>query len=277
MTITRNFRGTSYRLAGDPEQNPVVVLIHGVGLNQSMWRAAVDLLARDFGVLVYDFLGHGDSHNPAGERRIRDYVEQLEQLMEHLGIDRFALAGFSMGGLIAQAFASLYPQRLTHLGLLHSVYQRTEAQCLNVRERYRATRDHGPTANLESAIERWFSAEYRDGHADVIDEIRAIFAAHSDDGYLKAYRLFAHAETEMHHYPLTGITCPALVITGSDDVGSTPAMSDSLCRALPNSRLIINHGHRHLAPLEHAGVVTGQLKSFLAATDLAATDLAATK
>ena len=104
--------------------------------------------------------------------------------------------------MIAQAFASLYPQRLTHLGLLHSVYQRTEAQCLNVRERYRATRDHGPTANLESALERWFSAEYRDGHADVIDEIRAIFAAHSDDGYLKAYRLFAHAEAEMHHYPI---------------------------------------------------------------------------
>ena len=77
----------------------MVVLIHGVGLNQSMWRAAVELLARDFGVLVYDFLGHGDSHNPAGERRIRDYVDQLEQLMEHLGVDRFALAGFSMGGV----------------------------------------------------------------------------------------------------------------------------------------------------------------------------------
>ena len=267
MTIHRNFRGTSYQLTGDPAQKPLVVLVHGVGLNHTMWRIPVELLAPDFAVLTYDFLGHGDSHNPAGARKIRDYVEQLQHLTEHLGAERFALAGFSMGALIAQAFASLQPRRLTHLGLLHSVYQRTEARCRGVRERYRATRDRGPMAVVEAAIERWFSADYRRKHAEAVNEIRAIFAKHTDDGYLKAYRLFAYAEAEMSEYPLTGVTCPTLVVTGADDVGSTPAMSRALSRDLPNSRLIINPGHRHMAPVEHAAVITGQLLSLLTAAD----------
>ncbi len=267
----RNFRGTHYQLSGDPQQKPLVVLVHGVGLDHTMWRVPVELLAADFAVLTYDFLGHGRSHNPGGERKIADYVDQLQDLTEHLGIGRFALAGFSMGALIAHAFASLLPRRLTHLGLLHSVYQRTEAQCRGVRERYRTTRDHGPTAVVEAAIERWFSAAWRRDHADAVNQIRAIFARHGnnadDGGYLKAYRLFAYAEAEMGQYPLAGVTCPALVITGAADAGSTPAMSRALSRDLPNSRLIINPEHRHLAPVEHAAVITGQLRSLLTASD----------
>ena len=122
-------------------------------------------------------------------------------------------------------------------------------------------------AVVEAAIERWFSADYRRKHAEAVNEIRAIFAKHTDDGYLKAYRLFAYAETEMGEYPLTGVTCPALVVTGAADVGSTPAMSRALSRDLPNSRLIINSGHRHMAPVEHAAIITGQLLSLLTATD----------
>ena len=267
MTTRQHYAGTCYQLTGDPAQKPLVVLVHGVGLNQGMWRASVELLAPDFAVLTYDFLGHGDSHNPAGQRTIRDYAEQLQALTAHLGVARFALAGFSMGALIAQAFAVLQPRRLTHLGLLHSVYQRTEAQCQGVRERYRATRERGPMAVVEAAIERWFSTAWRRDHPEMVDEIRGIFAAHTDDGYLKAYHLFAFAEAQMGSYPLAGVTCPALVITGAEDTGSTPAMARALCRDLPNARLIINPQHRHLAPLEHAAVITDQLLWLLTATD----------
>ena len=273
MTIQRNFRGTSYHLTGDPGQKPLLVLVHGVGLNHTMWRVPVELLTPDFALLTYDFLGHGDSHNPAGARKIRDYVDQLTDLVDHLGVEHFALVGFSLGALIAQAFASLQyrspshsPPRLTHLGLLHSTYQRTEAQCRGVRERYRMTRDHGPMSVVEAAIERWFSPAYRRDQAAAVDEIRAIFAAHTGDGYLKAYRLIAYAEADLEQYPLKRVTCPTLVITGADDVGSTPAMSQALCRDLPNSQLIINPEHRHMAPVEHATVITEQLRSLLTAT-----------
>ena len=135
MVSAHTHNGTAYKLYGHPNLSPTVVLVHGVGLEQSMWETAVKMLAGEFSVLTYDFLGHGQSHNPPGKRTVRDYVDQLTDLLNHLEIERFALVGFSMGALISQAFASLCPSRLTHLALLHSVYQRTEDQCQGVRAR----------------------------------------------------------------------------------------------------------------------------------------------
>jgi pimeloyl-ACP methyl ester carboxylesterase len=123
-------------------------------------------------------------------------------------------------------------------------------------------------ATVELALERWFSDEFRAGHPEILKQIRAEFARHTDDGYLKAYYLFAHAESEMRQYPVSDVSCPALVITGSEDVGSTPAMSSALSGDFPDSRLIINPGYRHMAPVEHAAGIAGQLNSFLTTPDL---------
>ena len=254
--------GTCYQLVGD-ESKPVIVMIHGVGLNQNMWLSWKEVLLPFYRVLTFDFLGHGGSYNPSGERRVRDYIDQLVTLLDYLKIDQVALVGFSMGALISQGMAALYPHRLTHLALLHSVYQRTEAQCEGVRKRYQITKEQGPMATVELAIERWFSKEYIEQAADQMDEIRAIFARHVDDGYLKAYGVFANAEPEMRCYLVDKFNQPALVATGEQDVGSTPQMSEALARDLPNARLIINAGHRHGAPYEFAQMMAGQLLDFL--------------
>ena len=255
--------GTCFRLIDGTNDKPLLVLIHGVGLNQDMWLPWIDILRQDCRILTYDFWGHGESDNPPGDRKIADFASQLQTLMRHLGVRRFALAGYSMGALISQAFAFRHETVLSHLILLHSVYQRTEAQCAGVRERYRMTREQGPMATVELAIERWFSASYRQYNPDKMEQIRTIFRGHTDDGYLKAYRLFAFAENEMQHYPVHHVPCPALVVTGSDDTGSLPRMSMALGRDLPAAQVIINQGHRHGAPYEFASTMAQQLKAFL--------------
>jgi len=264
MTGPRFYEGTCYRLTGNSGKDPVLVFIHGVGLNQDMWQPWVEALGENFCILTFDLYGHGQSANPAGERTVRDFVDQLNRLLDHLGVEQFALAGFSLGGIISQAYASLFCRRLTHLVLLHSVYQRTEAQCSAVRHRYLVTRDQGPMSTVELAIERWYTAPYRESHGNEMDALRAIFSRHTTgDGYLKAYYLFGHAEPEMQQYPLDHVTCPALVITGGDDVGSTAAMSEALTADLANAELIINPGHRHMAPAEFSGIMSRQVLDFL--------------
>ena len=263
MEATETHGGTCYRLAGDLAANPVLVLVHGVGLDQDMWLPWVPVLGPKFRILTYDLYGHGGSHNPEGPRTVRDFVDQLDDLLDHLGIVEIALAGFSLGAVISQAYASRFAERLTHLVLLHSVYQRTEAQCQAVRERYAITRDQGPMATVEMAIKRWYTESYRLDNPDEMDRLRAVFARHTGDGYLKAYDLFGHAEAEMQHYPVDGVTCPALVVTGSDDTGSTPAMSRKLARDMANSKLVINPLHRHMGPAEFAPVIARQVLSFL--------------
>ena len=261
--IIHKYSGTSYRLTQAKTNKPVIVIIHGVGLNQDMWLAWLPVLNERFRVLTLDLHGHGGSDNPPGCRSVRDFIDQLNELLEHLKINRFALAGFSLGAIISQGYASLFSDRLTHLVLLHSVYQRSEAQCSGVRERYEITRLQGPMATLELAIERWFTEAYRATHVEEMKALRDVFSRHTDDGYLKAYYLFGHAESEMAGYPVDQVTCPALVISGTGDVGSTPAMSAALARDLPNSELIINPLHRHMGPAEFADEMSRQVLSFL--------------
>ena len=257
------FNGTCYRITSAESDKPVIVFVHGVGLNQDMWLPWLATLAGEYRVLTLDLYGHGGSCNPDGERTVRDFVDQINKLLDHLDIGRISLAGFSLGAVISQAYASLFPERLTHLILLHSVYQRSDEQCQGVRDRYLITRDEGPMATVELAIQRWYTDDYRESHSDEMDALREVFSKHTDDGYLKAYYLFGYAEEEMSNYGIEHVQCPSLVITGADDVGSTPAMSEALVRDLPDSRLIINPLHRHMGPAEFADDMSHQVLSFL--------------
>jgi len=240
-----------------------VVFIHGVGLNQDMWEQWLPIFGKNYNVLTYDLLGHNHSYNPIGPRTGLDFSNQLIELVDHLDIKKFSLIGFSIGAVISQIVSSLHYQRLNHVVFLHSVYQRTEAQCEAVRCRYVITKNEGPMATVELAIVRWFSQQYIQENPQKIDQIRKIFAKHSNDGYLKAYYFFSYAEEEMKEYPVNHVNIPALVITGSGETGSTPGMSEALAQDLPNSELIINPGHFHMAPVEHADILANQVLSFL--------------
>jgi len=121
---------THFRISG---QGQPLVLVHGVGLDLSIWGEMASLLEPGYRVIRYDMLGHGRSLKPPGPYRLDDFVRQLAALADHLGLDRFDLAGFSMGGMVALAFAARYPQRLRRLALLHVVYDRSPAQRAAVR------------------------------------------------------------------------------------------------------------------------------------------------
>lgn len=117
--------GTSYLVTG---QGQPVVLIHGVGLNKEMWGGQIVGLATDYKVIAYDMLGHGQSQLPAADTPLEGYAAQLAELLDHLQIAQATVIGFSMGGLVARAFALNYPQRLTALVVLNSVFNRSPEQ-----------------------------------------------------------------------------------------------------------------------------------------------------
>ena len=74
--------GTAFQQAGE---GPVVVLIHGLGLNMDVWQWQLDALLQHYTVLRYDLLGHGDSIKPKGAYTMVQMVDQLHQLMDDQG------------------------------------------------------------------------------------------------------------------------------------------------------------------------------------------------
>ena len=215
-----------------------------------------------YAVVCFDLLGHGRSPNPSGDRTLDDFARQLDGLISELGIARYHLVGFSLGALIALYKAVSTPDQLLSLVLLHSVFERSEEQLAAIESRYQLTRDQGPMATVEVAIKRWFSSDWVDRNPETIESIRQVFRAHSDDGYLKAYRVFCDADDEIRQLNLANVGCKSLMITGSLEPGSTPAMSESLAQKLGGD-VIINEGHLHMALVEHADVLMSQVKQFM--------------
>jgi pimeloyl-ACP methyl ester carboxylesterase len=262
LKAQRTPAGTSYLATG---QGHTVVLIHGVGLNKAMWGGQIVGLAADFQVVAYDMLGHGDSPRPAQGTGLRGYAEQLHELLEHLNVDKATVVGFSMGGLVARAFVLHFPQRISGLVILNSVFNRSAEQRAGVIERTRQAAEHGPDANAEQALSRWFSREYQAANPAQIAAIRQTLAGNDPEGYLTTYELFA-TQDMYRAEDLCNIQVPTLVATGELDPGSTPKMARQLAERIPGAQAIVLPEQRHMMPVESPRLVNQVLLGFLQQT-----------
>ena len=156
--------GTRYRVdgAGHP-----LVLIHGVGMDLTMWDAQTAALGRHLTVIRYDMLGHGGSAMAPGAT-LTDFVDQLRRLLDHLAADQVFLVGFSMGGMVAQAFAIRHPDRVARLVIMSAVYDRPPAARAAMQDRVRQVEREGAGANLEVALKRWFTPAYAAAHPEAL-------------------------------------------------------------------------------------------------------------
>lgn len=260
LTAERTPAGTSYLATG---QGQPVVLIHGVGLNKEMWGGQVVGLATQYRVIAYDMLGHGDSPRPEPGTELLGYADQLRELLDHLGLTQVTVIGFSMGGLVARAFALHYPQYLQGLVVLNSVFNRTPEQRAGVIARTAQAAQHGPDANAEAALSRWFSREYQAANPAQIAAIRQTLASNDPQGYLTTYELFA-TQDMYRADDLGNIRVPTLIATGELDPGSTPEMAEQLAQRIPGARAAVLAEQRHMMPVESPRLVNRLLLDFLA-------------
>ena len=251
--------GTHFHIDGE---GPAVVLVHGVGLDLDMWAAQAAALARHYTVIRYDMLGHGGSAKPPGKLRLSSYITQLEMVHRYFRLGRSVVVGFSMGALVGRAFAFAHPERLAGLALLNGVYDRTPAELDAIRARLQLAETDGPEALIEAALARWLSPEFRAAAPDAVAAIEDRLRANDRHGFLAAYRVFIEAD-EAAAGPLTALSCPALVITGEKDQGSTSAMAAAMAAAIPDAELHVLPGLAHLAPIEGADAVNALLLGFL--------------
>ncbi len=256
--------GTHFHDQGD---GPAVVLIHGLGMNHAMWQWQVPALAPTFRVLTYDLIGHGESPTPTAKPDLAMLSRQLVELMDHRDIARAAIVGFSLGGMIARRFAIDHPERLSALAVLHSAHARSTAQRDAVRQRVELAGRSGPEATVDEALERWFTPEFAAGNPEVLTLVRGWILANDRRVYPLLYHVLAEGDQEIVEGTET-IPCPTLVMTGEEDHGNSPEMARHMAAAIPNAKVVILPGLRHMALAEDPSSINEPLLEFLRAAML---------
>jgi pimeloyl-ACP methyl ester carboxylesterase len=250
--VTLNYRIDG---SGDP-----LVCIHGVGSYLEAWSGVVERLKDRFTILTFDLRGHGHSSRAKGRYEIDDFVNEALALADKAGFSTFNLAGFSLGGLIAQRLALTHLERLRKLVLLSTVAGRTPEERTRVLERLSALRAGTPADHHNASLSRWLTEEFQDNNPEVIATLRQRDAENDPECYAAAYRVLA--ETDFGGF-LDQIRCPALIATGEDDAGSNPRMARYMHERIPGSKLAILPGLRHSILIEAPQTVADLMREFL--------------
>jgi pimeloyl-ACP methyl ester carboxylesterase len=236
------------------------VFVHGVGLDHQMWKPQINSL-NEFSTLTYDLLGHGKSELIDNEVSLDDFSNQLKSLLDFLNIKEINLIGFSLGSLIAIDFTTKFKEYLNTLTLMGTTYQRTDEERSRVLDRFEQAKLNKPISR--QALKRWFSDKYLDENPEIYIEFMNILNKKPKDhnNFLKAYKLFVNHRDDIEL--IKKIETKTLIMTGSDDPGSTVAMSESLSKVLVNSKFVEVKNGKHLCSIECADDVNINLKNFI--------------
>jgi pimeloyl-ACP methyl ester carboxylesterase len=253
--------GSAYEISG-PGDAPVIVFVHGLGLNRAIWAGYAARFAQRYRVLVYDIYGHGESAPPPGMPSLTMFSEQLLGLLDELGIGQCSIIGFSLGGMINRRFAIDHPDRMRAMAILNSPHERDpEAQQL-VEQRALDSAAGGPGATLDATIERWFTPGFIEGHPGYIAGVRNWVLANDAEVYARCRRVLAFGVVELIR-PQPPIAHPTLVMTCEYDSGSTPEMSQAIAGEIAGAQVIIVPALRHMGLAENPSFFINALAEFL--------------
>ena len=237
-----------------------LVLLHGYPFDHTIWRQQLEGIGEGVRVLAPDLPGFGQSPPlPDAEPTMQLYANEVALWADQLGIDRFVLAGHSMGGYIAFAFARHHARMLAGLGLIctrpgpdtEQAREGRYAQIAQVQER-------GPQAVVDAMHPRLFAPQTRENNPGLLDQVREIMLRQSVPGIVSALRAMASRPDSSPLLP--DITVPTLVVSGSDDAIIPVEEVDLMAATIPGARQERVEGAGHMPMMEQPGVLNALLR-----------------
>lgn len=240
-----------------------VVLLHGFGLDLSMWEPQWHVLASRYRALRYDLRGYGASSVPTGAY---SHVEDFRQLMQVLEASPVHLVGLSMGGRYALRIAAQLPQAVRSLTLVDAAldgHRWGEAWMARWQEIAAAARsDVGRAKALWLEHDLFAPARQQPALAEALAAM-----VHRYSGWH-----FQHRDPDAVPAPPTGerlssIKVPTLVVVGERDLDDFQSIARRLAHELPQASLRVMRNVGHLASLEDPEAFNGLLLEHMAACE----------
>ena len=270
----RSIKRPTGRLAYTREgRGPAVLLIQGCGVVGNGWRPQVDGLADRYELFTFDNPGIGDSELN-GTLTVEAMAADALAIMDAERVDRFHLAGHSLGGLVAQQVALTTPQRVKSLALLCTFARgaqgaRMSPSLLATALRMRVgTRPMRRRAFLELVMPRSYLSTV--DSADLARRLAPLFGRDLADNpsiMMTQVRAMSRFDAASKLSALSSI--PTLVVSAAHDRIARPAYGRQLARAIPGARYVEITDAGHGVTMQCRDTVNGLLGEHLAVVERA--------
>lgn len=245
-----------WRLDG-ADNRPALVLLNSIGTDMGLWSTALPHLLPAFRVLRIDTRGHGASDAPDEDYSLATLAGDVRAVMDAAGIDRAAVAGVSLGGMIAMEFALVAPDRVTHL---IPVCTSATMDATVWAQRVKTVRTQGMSAIADLAMGRFLSPGFTAAHPEIADGILAGLIGTTAAGYAGAG---AAIRDMVLIDRLPGVAAPTLLVAGNRDT-STPfeGHGEAIAAAIPGAQ-VAHLDAAHLAPIEAPAPLAAAIRRFV--------------
>lgn len=245
-------------------EGPPLLAIMGLTGTRRHWRGFAERFADRHRVIMFDNRGVGETTAPRGAYTAAQMADDALGLLDHLGIDRAAVLGVSMGGMISQELALRAPKRVGKLilGCTHFGGSRALPSAPAAAEAFASLGKDGPEASIRRLLAVNFSKAFFDSRPELIEELvqHGIANRMSPMGFQGQLMAVGMHDTAAR---VGTIEADTLVITGDDDLLIPVENAKLLASAIPNARLVVLPGVGHMFWIEAADAAEAAIREHL--------------
>ena len=231
----------------DTGKGTAVVLLHGFLENRSMWETYIPELTKKYRVITIDLLGHGGSGCLGYIHTMEDNADVVYEVLSTLKIKKAILAGHSMGGYVALAFAELYPEKIKGLVLINSTSKPDNEERRQNRDRAIKAVKQSYTNFVSLSIANLFSEDNRDKLKEEIEKVKVQALQTPLQGIiasLEGMKVRKDREVLLHNGPY-----PKMLVLGKKD----PILNyeENVEQVKGTSVTLITLPDGHMSPIEN--------------------------
>ncbi|HEU4495754.1 MAG TPA: alpha/beta hydrolase [Flavobacterium sp.] len=243
----------------DSGKGTAVVFLHGFLENSSMWDYFVPEFLKKYRTVCIDLLGHGNTEPMGYIHSMEDNADVVHAVLSELKIRKAVLAGHSMGGYVALAFAELYPDSVKGMILLNSTSRADSEERKANRDRAIKAVKQNHSNFVRLSIANLFSEENRKRLEAEIENAKLEALKTPLQGIvasLEGMKIRKDREVILHFAPY-----PILLALGKKD----PVLNyeESLEQLENTSVKLISFSDGHMGPIENRDELKKELLDFL--------------
>lgn len=245
-------------------QGPALLFLHGAGSNAATWWQQLPVFGRSHSCLTMDIRCFGRSVAPLAEFQLDNFVADVLCLLDNEGIDRVAIAGQSLGGMVGLKFALTHPGRVAAFAACDSSLAIDHPVLLDILETRRISQR--ATAVEERSLGPWFLSHHPDKAALYAQINHFNPSTHSIPGEAWGAALMGLMQPGrlIPMQALSTLNCPALVLVGDGDPIVPQAVAREVAELIPQAELAVIADAGHSSYFEQPEAFNRTLADFLA-------------